>query len=342
MSSAMRLLKKFPESPRASDVIGFFLNGGREGCETPDTLRRLSEKVNLCTHLILVDGGANHFLRLSNKCQENVTPLIVSPSYLIGDLDSVEESTVETLYSRFPELKTERFDRDKDFTDLEGALQMAKLDQVAEAVLFCALGGRRDHELTIIKYMHTKQIRDKVSIFHPTDGSLQVISPARPVELQQDERVQFFPLFNPRVPVNISGNRYVVDRGKMLCLISREEGSDLEVKLNDMISLIQNPYPHILRTDAGEELFVVSSGQKVRFSAQIAQTISLIHIGGPAKNVLTEGLHWEIDLEKFGKKICGVSNIAVAEEVSIFVGEGSLLCIKNGFIDEDMYKLVKK
>ena len=93
----------------------------------------ISQKLKNYDHYIAVDGGLNHCHRL------NIDPLI-----LIGDLDSADPS----LYSVFSHLKTLSFDRDKDLTDLDLAVQWAFEKTPSSVTIFGGFGLRIDHSLS--------------------------------------------------------------------------------------------------------------------------------------------------------------------------------------------------
>ncbi len=319
MSALTDLVKRFPETVSSETIVGFFLNGEAELWEDRGTFLRLIEKVNTCSHLLLVDGGANHFLRLTEKCLDQNILLLPKVCALIGDLDSVAESSLKLFRSLFSHADIIQLDRDKDFTDFEAAIQITKIQDIKAAYLFSALGGRIDHELTILKFLHRKSLGKKVSVFHPKNGCLHIVS--------EKQTPLDFPLF--------SGGYLRLEP------FSSDENS-LQAKLTNICALIKKPYPHKETLSSHEELFVVSGGQSISFPTEIAQTLSFIPLGGHAKNVQTKGLCWELNIERFGKKICGVSNIAKKNIISISVGDGYVLCVKTRFIDQDMYLRVQK
>lgn len=83
------------------------------------------------THIIAADGGANHCLKLG-----------IRPNLIVGDLDSI---TPETLKA-FAYVPTKQFPYEKDYTDLELAIQ--EVNAMERIALFCATGDRVDHSLT--------------------------------------------------------------------------------------------------------------------------------------------------------------------------------------------------
>lgn len=83
--------------------------------------------------IIAVDGGADALARIG-----------VTPSLLIGDLDSISAAALADLQSRGVELV--RLHTAKDETDTEAALRLAVERGATEITVFNALGGPRlDH-----------------------------------------------------------------------------------------------------------------------------------------------------------------------------------------------------
>ena len=57
------------------------------------------------------------------------------------------------------------------------------------------------------------------------------------------------------------------------------------------------------------------------------QTLSLIPICGPCKNIVTRGLKWNLNKQDLDQNFIGISNIAISDEVFISVESGSLLYV---------------
>ncbi len=87
--------------------------------------------------ILCADGGTHHALALG-----------LTPNLIIGDLDSLDAETVQRLRNAGAEIR--RFPRDKDYTDLELALQAAQELHPQKVLLLGALGGRLDQMLANI------------------------------------------------------------------------------------------------------------------------------------------------------------------------------------------------
>jgi thiamine pyrophosphokinase len=84
--------------------------------------------------IIAADGGSQHCAALG-----------ITPHLVVGDFDSLGESELEALKSSGARL--ERYDRRKNFTDLELALEHARMNGASQALVFAALGRRWDQTL---------------------------------------------------------------------------------------------------------------------------------------------------------------------------------------------------
>lgn len=84
--------------------------------------------------IIAADGGGRHCLALG-----------ITPHFVVGDFDSLSDEQVAQLKQAGAELI--RYPTRKDFTDLELALQHAKINGAEQVLVLAALGGRWDQTL---------------------------------------------------------------------------------------------------------------------------------------------------------------------------------------------------
>ncbi len=97
-------------------------------------LTRLHKLVQNSDHIVATDGALDR----ATKCGIEVNTLI-------GDLDSLLDST--RLEERFPNMEILRYPEDKDWTDLELAINWALEQLPTSLVVFGAAGGRIDHTM---------------------------------------------------------------------------------------------------------------------------------------------------------------------------------------------------
>lgn len=72
----------------------------------------------------------------------------IEPDVVLGDFDSLDESLLTRFAAR--DVRIERFDRDKDATDLELACDEAAREGANEITVTCASAGRLDHTLAAL------------------------------------------------------------------------------------------------------------------------------------------------------------------------------------------------
>ena len=97
-------------------------------------LTRLHKLVQAADHIVATDGALDH-------ANENA----IEVNTLIGDLDSLVDST--QLEDRFPDMEILRHPMDKDWTDLELAIDWALEQSPMRIAVFGATGGRIDHTM---------------------------------------------------------------------------------------------------------------------------------------------------------------------------------------------------
>jgi thiamine pyrophosphokinase len=92
-------------------------------------------------YIICADGGAKHLYKLN-----------IIPNYIIGDLDSLEESIIGYYKSKGVSFK--KFPQRKDETDTQLCIHLAKDLGVSDIHLIGALGGRIDHTIANVNLMY--------------------------------------------------------------------------------------------------------------------------------------------------------------------------------------------
>lgn len=90
--------------------------------------------VSISDFMVCVDGGARHCISSGYK-----------PNLLVGDLDSVDQTSVAAIKADGAECI--QFDREKDASDLELVFDILSDRFFEEVVLLGVSGGRTDHQL---------------------------------------------------------------------------------------------------------------------------------------------------------------------------------------------------
>lgn len=105
-----------------------------------DNLARLYELVQDADHIVATDGA----LDKAARCK-------IEANTLIGDLDSVADTS--RLEERFPATEILRYPADKDWTDLELAIDWALERSPTSIAVFGATGGRIDHTMANLAFL---------------------------------------------------------------------------------------------------------------------------------------------------------------------------------------------
>lgn len=91
--------------------------------------------------IIGIDGGANHLYNME-----------LTPSYVVGDLDSIEDNVLEYFTERGSEFY--KYTSKKNETDSELGIMLAIEKENMCIDFYAALGGRIDHELANIGLLY--------------------------------------------------------------------------------------------------------------------------------------------------------------------------------------------
>ena len=109
-------------------------------------LARVQKLAESADHIVATDGALDHAV----DCD-------IPVHTLIGDLDSLSDPT--HLEERFPDLEILRYPEEKDWTDLELAIDWALERKPPSIVVYGAAGGRIDHTMANLalleKGLHT-------------------------------------------------------------------------------------------------------------------------------------------------------------------------------------------
>ena len=134
-------------------------------------------------HIIAVDGGANHCVRLG-----------IAPHILIGDLDSIAPPVLQEYEDKG--VIIHRHPPQKDATDLELAIDLANGSGTEEIWLLGCLGGRWDMSLANILLLAADKYEKIRFTLIGTDCLMHLLRPGFPFKLDTafGSRVSFLPL----------------------------------------------------------------------------------------------------------------------------------------------------
>ncbi len=322
----------------------------------------IQDRIRQCAYLIGVDGGLNYCHQMNIK-----------PGCAVGDFDSVNLSVLEAL-----NIERTSLSRAKDMTDLEAAIVKAKdISAVAQCIIFAGLGGRIDHTLGNIFLLlrdpgkiFLESEHQVVFAINATNGRVQICN-------EGFLTLAIFPLNGEAQNVNIETNtdtisHQIVDdvlvfhfkencylsigSGEVIVILDKREISipneSNEETIHTDFSLNQ-PLIHIFKTlkhqslnfnkvklvSDKESIVNIQPSDSYSFPCQVGLTVSLIPFFGPAQNITTKGLKWELPktVGTLDKNCVGISNVCLGEEFSVQVEQGELLCVINhDLIDKEM------
>lgn len=188
----------------------------------PERARRWLESASM---IIAANGGSHHCLALGYV-----------PDFLIGDLDSVQESVRQAIEAKGGEIQ--QHPRRKDANDLELALAFALEGGSEDVVILGAVGGRWDQSLTnwlLLAHPEFKAMRIRV-----VDGAQtgQLVRPERPLFIQGKvgDTVSLIPIMGDAQGVSTAGLEYPL-RSETLAFASSRGLSNRLVMTEAEVSL---------------------------------------------------------------------------------------------------------
>ncbi|MCL2399314.1 MAG: thiamine diphosphokinase [Defluviitaleaceae bacterium] len=138
------------------------------------------EILDSCSYIVACDGGLKHCHAMGIK-----------PNYIVGDFDSVSAD----ILNEYKEIPKSRFSAEKDFTDMELAIEHVcdEVKSVNHLVILGALGKRLDHQManifllqaTLNAGLYTEIIDESTKVLmidkscklHKRDGNLVSLLP---------------------------------------------------------------------------------------------------------------------------------------------------------------------
>ncbi|MEE9217048.1 MAG: thiamine diphosphokinase [Anaerolineales bacterium] len=157
-------------------IAAIFANGVIENAE------RAREAADRASLVLAANGGALHCLRLE-----------IAPAFVIGDLDSLDESDRQTLEADGTEFITHP--PDKDQTDLELALLAAVARGATEITVLGAIGGRMDMTLANVQLLALLELSGiQVEVWHGDQTASIIRPPGGPIEGGIGDGISLIPI----------------------------------------------------------------------------------------------------------------------------------------------------
>jgi len=147
--------------------------------------------------IIAADGGANHCTRLA-----------VTPDILLGDLDSIDAHILAAY--EHAGITIQRHPKQKDATDLELALDLAKEKGARTVWLAGALGGRWDMSLANVMLAAGEKYQEQQILLLADNCSMRLLHPGKvhTISGAPEQKVSILPLKDDACGVTLHGFTY--------------------------------------------------------------------------------------------------------------------------------------
>jgi len=130
--------------------------------------------------IICADGGANNAYKMN-----------IIPDYIIGDLDSIDES-IEAYFKKNHKTKIIN-DQNQEKTDLELAISLAESEKPDEIFIFGAIGDRIDH--TLANILNLIKINTEINVqIIDEKNILQLVDKSTLIKGSKDDIISIIPL----------------------------------------------------------------------------------------------------------------------------------------------------
>ncbi|HEV3269751.1 MAG TPA: thiamine diphosphokinase [Candidatus Rhabdochlamydia sp.] len=284
----------------------------------------LYSRIQTFSSVIAVDQGLEQCFNMK-----------ISPNWVVGDFDSVSLKILAKIGpEKIIQLKTE-----KDFTDLEAAIEKAKTLE-RPIFIFGALGERMDHTLgNIFQLLNNPGvafIESKNQIAFAINSQLGKVQ----IENSTAQTLSLFALNGP-AQVNLAGE--VIDLNKQVLYYPFHKKAALQIQKGECVVCLDQrkitPIPdtedlslvHFFTylCDSKKNPIHILPGKEVHVPCRKNQVISLIPFYGPVAGITTHGLKWELTNDQLDKHFIGISNICLNDSCTISIKQGDLLCMIN-------------
>lgn len=183
------------------------------------------------TIIVAADGGSKHLDNLN-----------IEPDYIVGDLDSSD--AYEKLKEKFPSTDFMLFDAEKDFTDMELAIETAEQNGATEIYIYGSLGNRMDHtfgNVLLLKSMHDRNLKgyivDELNCIEYMSNEEKLI------DIEGYKYFSFVPIEGDIKSITLIDMKYPLDEkyvpfGSTLGISNEIKGECAKVILKDSSALI--------------------------------------------------------------------------------------------------------
>lgn len=185
--------------------------------------------------IIGADGGCNHLYKMN-----------MTPNYVIGDLDSINNDLVDYYKSKNVIFKT--YPSRKDETDSEICIHLANDLNAKEIDFYGALGGRIDHTLANIGLMHYVREMNIIPRIITSEEEIVIIKNEEVILYgEKGDIVSIIPIMTDANNVTLKKLEYSLNNAKMGYLSSLGISNvmldnECSIKIEDGYALIIRNY----------------------------------------------------------------------------------------------------
>lgn len=136
--------------------------------------------------------------------------LQISPTYIVGDFDSISSKELEEFLSTHKEVRKEQLCPQKDDTDTQHAMQMAVNHMAEEIVILGGMGTRIDHMLANISLLYMALEQGIPAYLIDSHNKIQLIQKAAKYQKKEmfGDYISFLPYTQEVKKVTLTGFQY--------------------------------------------------------------------------------------------------------------------------------------
>lgn len=160
-------------------------------------------EIEKCDLIICADGGIKHLINVG-----------IPPHVFIGDFDSCEFNVAET-HPILQNTEISRHNPIKDDTDMQLCIDYALTKGVSEIIIFAALGGRIDHELSNIYNLRYILEKGVFGMIYSDTNHIYITDKYLKIKREDGYKLSIVPLTSKVSGVNLSGLYYPLENAEL-------------------------------------------------------------------------------------------------------------------------------
>lgn len=194
---------------------------------------KIKKHIDDADMLIAADGGANIAYREG-----------YIPKYIIGDLDSIDNSVLD--YFKLKGSIIEKYPCDKDYVDTELCLNKALEFKATEIVYLGGIGNRLDHNIGNIHLLYKTIQKGIRSYIVSETADVYICSDCLSISGKVGDTVSILPLLENTKGITLKGFKYTLNKASFdfgnvfgTCNVMKEEKCYIEIDKGALIVIKQ-------------------------------------------------------------------------------------------------------